>query len=83
MLRPHLRGAGGCPGVGCPAGECGIGFPDLRFWLPWAVASLGMQREALLLRLPDLPRSAYGRHFGRQVQLGSLLLLALVLARTP
>jgi 4-hydroxybenzoate polyprenyltransferase len=64
-------------------GDGGLGFPDLRFWLPWTVASLGMQREAFLLRLPDLPRSAYGRHFGRQVQLGSLLLLALVLARTP
>ena len=64
-------------------GGGGAGFPDLRFWLPWAVASLGMQREASLLRQPDLPRAAFGRHFSRQVQLGSLLLLALVLVRTP
>jgi 4-hydroxybenzoate polyprenyltransferase len=42
-----------------------------------------MQREAALLRRPDLPRSAYGRHFGRQVQLGGLLLLALVLGQLP
>jgi 4-hydroxybenzoate polyprenyltransferase len=32
-----------------------------------------------LLRRSDLPRSAYGRHFGNQVWLGALLLLALVL----
>lgn len=57
-------------------------FPPPLFWLPWLVASLGMQREAALLRRPGLPRSAFGRHFSRQVQLGALLLLALVLART-
>ncbi len=49
------------------------------FWLPWALASAGMQREAHQLRRPDLPRSAYGRHFGNQVKLGGLLLLALIL----
>jgi 4-hydroxybenzoate polyprenyltransferase len=58
----------------------GNGLADLRFWLPWLLACLGMQREAALLRRPDLPRSAYGRHFSRQVWLGSLLLLALILA---
>ncbi|MEB3332515.1 MAG: 4-hydroxybenzoate polyprenyltransferase, partial [Synechococcaceae cyanobacterium] len=51
------------------------------FWLPWAVAALGMQREAALLRRPGLPRSQFGRHFQRQVQLGGLLLLALILGR--
>jgi 4-hydroxybenzoate polyprenyltransferase len=55
----------------------GLGGP--LFWIPWAVAAAGMQREAALLRRSDLPRSAYGRHFARQVQLGALLLLALVL----
>jgi len=39
-----------------------------------------MLREAHLLRRPDLPRSAYGLHFSRQVQLGALLLLGLILA---
>jgi 4-hydroxybenzoate polyprenyltransferase len=51
------------------------------FWIAWAVAGLGMQREAWLLRRADLPRSAFGRHFQHQVQLGALLLLALILAR--
>jgi hypothetical protein len=39
-----------------------------------------MQREAGRLR-GDPPRSRFGEHFGRQVQLGGLLLLALVLGR--
>ena len=53
------------------------------FWLAWLLASAGMLREALLLARPDLPRSAYGRHFSRQVQLGALLLLGLVLSAAP
>ena len=53
------------------------------FWLPWALAAAGMQREAWQLRRPDPPRALYGRHFSRQVQLGGLLLLALVLGRWP
>ena len=51
------------------------------FWPLWLLASLGMQRQAALLRRPDLPRSAFGLHFHRQVQLGALLLLALVIGR--
>lgn len=51
------------------------------FWIVWALASGGLLREAWLLRRPDLPRSAYGRHFRHQVQLGALLLLALVIGR--
>jgi 4-hydroxybenzoate polyprenyltransferase len=47
------------------------------------LAAAGMQREAALLRHPNLPRSTYGRHFSRQVQLGGLLLLALVLGQLP
>jgi 4-hydroxybenzoate polyprenyltransferase len=58
----------------------GIAFPV--FWLLWVVGAAGMLREAILLGSEALPRSAYGRHFGRQVQLGALLLLALVVART-
>jgi 4-hydroxybenzoate polyprenyltransferase len=57
----------------------GIAFPE--FWLLWVVGAAGMQREAALLRREALPRSVYGMHFGRQVQLGALLLLALVVAR--
>jgi 4-hydroxybenzoate polyprenyltransferase len=56
----------------------GLGGPF--FWLAWAIASAGMLREALQLRRPDLPRSAFGLHFRRQVQLGALLLLGLILA---
>jgi hypothetical protein len=37
--------------------------------------------KAALLRHPNLPRSTYGRHFSRQVKLGGLLLLALVLGQ--
>ena len=53
----------------------------LSFWPLWLLAAAGMQRQALLLRRSDLPASAYGRHFQRQVLLGSLLLLALVVGR--
>ena len=52
------------------------------FWLLWLVASGGLLREALLLQRPALPRSAYGLHFRHQVQLGALLLLALVIGRS-
>jgi 4-hydroxybenzoate polyprenyltransferase len=55
----------------------GIGGP--LFWIPWALAAAGMQRDAAVLHHPDLPRSAYGRHFANQVRLGALLLLALIL----
>ncbi|MEB3165806.1 MAG: 4-hydroxybenzoate polyprenyltransferase [Cyanobacteriota bacterium] len=51
------------------------------FWILWGVASFGLLREARGLRRPDLPRSAYGLHFRHQVQLGALLLLALVIGR--
>jgi len=55
-------------------------------WITWPLgllAAFGMQREAAMLNRPNLPRSAFGRHFGRQVQLGGLLLLALVLGHLP
>jgi 4-hydroxybenzoate polyprenyltransferase len=60
------------------AGQAGVGWP---FWPLWLLAAAGMQREALELRQKDLPRSRFGRHFSRQVLLGSLLLLALVVGR--
>lgn len=57
------------------------GIATVGFWIPWAVAALGMQREAWALRRKALPRSIYGQHFTHQVWLGALLLLALVVAR--
>jgi 4-hydroxybenzoate polyprenyltransferase len=60
------------------AGQAGVGWP---FWPLWLLAAAGMQREALGLRRTDLPRSSFGRHFSRQVLLGGLLLLALVVGR--
>jgi len=66
--------------LGLAAGLQGCG------WITWPLmllAAAGMQREAALLRRPQLPRSAFGRHFSRQVQLGGLLLLALVLGQLP
>jgi 4-hydroxybenzoate polyprenyltransferase len=56
------------------------GLGGAGFWLAWAIASAGMLREAWQLRRPDLPRATYGLHFSRQVQLGALLLLGLILA---
>ena len=52
------------------------------FWLLWLPATAGLLREAWLLQRPALPRSAYGLHFRHQVQLGALLLLALVVGRS-
>jgi len=54
------------------------GIAGPAFWPLWLLGGLGMQREAALLRQAGLPRSAYGRHFARQVLLGALLLLALI-----
>jgi 4-hydroxybenzoate polyprenyltransferase len=64
----------------CLAGAARLqGIAAPLFWIPWLVASGGMLREASLLCRPDLPRSAFGRHFVRQVWLGGLLLLAMIL----
>ncbi|WP_087069233.1 4-hydroxybenzoate polyprenyltransferase [Cyanobium sp. NIES-981] len=52
-------------------------------WAVGAVAALGMVREGLALRRPPGSAGFFGRHFSRQVWLGGLLLLALVLGRLP
>ncbi len=52
-------------------------------WLLGLVAAAGMLREGWALLGPELGGAAYGRHFGQQVRLGALLLLALVLGRLP
>lgn len=62
----------------CLAGAALVGGVAPPFWPLWGVAAAGMQREARQLLRSDLPASAYGRHFSRQVLLGALLLLALV-----
>ena len=56
----------------------GVAWP---FWPLWGLAAVGMQREAVLLR-GDPPRSRFAAHFRHQVQLGGLLLLALVAGRS-
>jgi len=48
-------------------------------WLLGGIAAAGMLREGWTLRRPGLGAAGYGRHFGHQVRLGALLLLALVL----
>lgn len=59
----------------------------IAFWPLWLVAAAGMQHQVWLLQQwerprPEAPpRSIYARHFGQQVWLGGLLLLALVLGR--
>ena len=53
------------------------------FWLLWLVASAGWLREGWRLRRPDRPRSAFAQHFRHQVWLGALVLLALVIGRSP
>ena len=63
------------------------------FWPLWLLAGVGLAREVLLLqrseqrseqgRLPGTNGAAfYGRQFGHQVQLGALLLLALIVGRS-
>ncbi len=72
-----------CYGLTCAALALAVllqGRAGLPFWLPWAAAALAMQQQAARLRRPDLPRSAYGRHFAIQVWLGGLLLLAVILS---
>lgn len=58
------------------AARSGIG---LLFWPLWLLAACGMVREGWLLERPGF--TGYGRHFQRQVLLGALLLLALILGR--
>ena len=55
---------------------------SVAFWPLWLLAAAWMQQQAAVLRRPELPAAAYGRHFQRQVQLGALLLLAMVVGLT-
>lgn len=67
-----------CFALALAAWKAGLAW---QFWPLWLLATGAMQLEAWALKRPNPPKSTYGRHFGRQVQLGGLLLLALVLGR--
>jgi len=52
------------------------------FWPFWVMATIGFWRSTQPLRAHEQqPASVYARHFGRQVQIGTLLLIGLVLSR--
>ena len=51
------------------------------FWPLWAIASWLMQASCTPLEQEESGMALFGRHFSRQVQLGSLLLIALMLGR--
>lgn len=63
----------------------GLGW---SFWPFWLISTLGMQREtwilnqALLSKGSELAQKTYGNHFQHQVQLGSLMLLGIIVARS-
>ena len=60
------------------AAASGIGW---IFWPLWAIASWLMQASCTPLEQGQTGMAVFGRHFSRQVQLGSLLLIALMLGR--
>lgn len=62
--------------LGAAATISGVGA---GFWPCWALAAYGMLREAQALNQPGF--SGFGRHFQRQVLLGGLLVLALVIGK--
>lgn len=64
--------------LGAAAALSGVGP---AYWPFWGLAAFGMVRESWLLDQPGF--AGYGRHFQRQVLLGGLLLLALVIGRVP
>ncbi len=49
------------------------------FWPTWLIASIGMQREVLLLKRVGQGTAHFSRHFLYQVFLGGLILLGLIL----
>lgn len=52
------------------------------FWPFWVVATMGLWYSTTTLRAHEQqPAAVYARHFGRQVQIGTLLLIGLVLSR--
>jgi len=51
----------------------------LLFWFIWILVTLSMQREVMLLKPGINKQSMYSKHFKKQVLLGSLLLLGLII----
>ena len=52
------------------------------FWPFWVIATIGLWRSTQTLQASEQqPAAVYARHFGRQVQIGTLLLIGLVLSR--
>lgn len=58
------------------AGSSGIGLP---FWPFWLLAAVLMQMSCRPLNRSEASMGLFGRHFSRQVQIGSLVLLGLIL----
>ncbi len=56
----------------------GIG---ILFWPLWLIASIGMQREIVLVKRLEIDISNSSRHFKNQVLLGSLILLGLIIGK--
>ena len=52
-----------------------------RFWIFWLGAALLMQISCQSLNHKNATMASFGLHFRRQVQLGSLLLLGLIVSR--
>ena len=61
------------------AGSADVG---MLFWPFWIVACIGLWRSTQTLQAGEQQHATvYARHFGRQVQIGTLLLIGLVLSR--
>ena len=53
----------------------------LIYWLFWLIATLGMQREVLLLNSRSKGIKTSGLHFSNQVRIGSLILFGMILSK--
>ena len=51
------------------------------FWPFWISVLIGMQKETWTINQKDKSSNKYSRHFKRQVYLGSLLCLGLIIGR--
>ncbi len=51
------------------------------FWPIWSMALIAMRREIDFLNSITLDKSIYGKHFQKQVMIGGLLLMSLMLGR--
>ena len=51
------------------------------FWPFWVISSVLMQLACVPIKNPNAPTSVYSKHFKRQVQLGLIILIGIILAR--